>query len=156
MNVSESEHEGGCAERFMTCLWYESGAEEAARFYCSLFPDAVILLSSPMATTFRLGDQRYMALNGGPHYRLSPAASVVVECDDQAEIDRLWAALGEGGAFSRCGWLTDRFGLTWQVIPRALGQMMSDPDPAKVQRVVAAFMPMDKLDLATLEAAFRG
>lgn len=144
------------SDRFMTCFWYSSQAEEAARFYCSLFPDAEILQSSSLATVFRLGAQRFMGINGGPHYVLSPAASVSVECEDQAEIDRLWAALGEGGAYSRCGWLTDRFGLSWQVVPKALGQMMSDPDPARVQRVVEAFMPMDKLELAALEAAYRG
>lgn len=149
--------------RFATCLWFDAQGETAARFYCELFADAEVLKVTRTApdgpalmVEFRLGAQRYQALNGGAHYVLSPAASISVLCDDQAEIDRLWAALGEGAHFSNCGWLTDRFGLSWQIVPRALPEMMNDPDPAKVARVVQAFMPMDKLDLATLIRAYQG
>jgi predicted 3-demethylubiquinone-9 3-methyltransferase (glyoxalase superfamily) len=98
----------------------------------------------------------YLALNGGPHYKLSPAASIMVYCDDQAEVDRLWAALCEGGAESRCGWLTDKFGLSWQIIPRAFMEMMKSDDKEAVGRAFQAMMTMAKLDMPTLQKAYDG
>lgn len=146
-----------------TCLWYDSQAEEAARFYTSLFPNSRITSISrqpdgrALLVEFTLDGVRYQALNGGPVYRLSEACSLSVACDTQAEIDRLWSALvAEGGEESQCGWCRDRFGLSWQIVPRRLGEWMTDPDPARVARVVAAFMPMKKLELAVLDAAYRG
>lgn len=146
-----------------TCLWYDSQAEEAARFYTSLFPNSRITSISrqpdgrALLVEFTLDGVRYQALNGGPVYRLSEACSLSVACDTQAEIDRLWSALvADGGEESQCGWCRDRFGLSWQIVPRRLGEWMTDPDPARVARVVAAFMPMKKLELAVLDAAYRG
>jgi predicted 3-demethylubiquinone-9 3-methyltransferase (glyoxalase superfamily) len=149
--------------RVSTCLWYDSDAEEAARFYTSLLENSRIRAigrqpdGRVLVVDFELDGVPFQALNGGPVYQLNEACSISVSCDDQAEIDRLWAALlAGGGEESRCGWLKDRFGLSWQIVPRALATMMTDPDPARVARVVEAFMPMIKLDLAVLEAAYRG
>jgi predicted 3-demethylubiquinone-9 3-methyltransferase (glyoxalase superfamily) len=150
-------------QKVKTCLWFDADGEEAARLYTSLFersritavsrrPDGTALL-----VEFELDGVGFQALNGGPHYRLTEACSLSVACDTQAEIDRLWdALLAGGGEESHCGWLRDRFGLSWQIVPRSLGPMMTDPDPARVARVVEAFMPMTKLDLGALEAAYRG
>lgn len=148
------------------CLWFDDQGEEAARFYTALFADlpgtGIGAISrrpdgSALVVEFELGGVGFQALNGGPTFVLSEACSISIACEDQAEIDRLWTALvANGGAESQCGWLRDRFGLSWQITPRAMGEMMSDPDPARVQRVVAAFMPMKKLELAVLEAAYRG
>ena len=150
------------APSISTCLWYEAHAEEAATLYCSLFPDAHILSRMPQIgdpqgraflVEFNLMGQVYTAMNGGPHYQLSPAASIMVMVETQAEVDRLWAALLDGGRESRCGWLTDRFGLSWQIIPRALPRLMAQD---KSGRVVQAMMGMIKLDIAGLEAAAQG
>lgn len=144
-----------------TCLWFDNQAEEAARFYCGLLPNSHITeifrkggaAEAPAFTVaFTLMGQAYWGLNGGPYYKLSPATSISVYCDTQDEVDRLWRALLEGGEASRCGWLTDRFGLSWQIIPRALPRLLkSDPTGA----VMAAMMGMVKLDIAALEAAAR-
>jgi predicted 3-demethylubiquinone-9 3-methyltransferase (glyoxalase superfamily) len=146
-----------------TCLWFDANAEEAAGFYTSLFENSRISAISrqpggrALMVEFELDGVVFQALNGGPYYKLSEACSLSVACDTQAEIDRLWSALtADGGEEGKCGWLKDRFGLSWQIVPRALGPMMTAPDPARVARVVAAFMPMKKLDLEALEAAFRG
>ena len=145
-----------------TCLWYESGAEEAAMLYCSLFSDARILTRMPQVgdpqgraflVEFTLMGQAYTAMNGGPHYKLNPAASIMVMVETQAEVDRLWSALLEGGQESRCGWLTDQFGLSWQIIPRALPRLMKADASGRVMR---AMMGMIKLDVAALEAAAKG
>ncbi len=145
-----------------TCLWYEANAQEAATLYCSLFPDARITARMPQIgdpqgraflVEFTLMGQAYTAMNGGPHYKLNPAASIMVMVETQAEVDRLWDALLEGGQESRCGWLTDRFGLSWQIIPRALPCLMKAD---KSGRVVQAMMGMIKLDIAALEAAAKG
>jgi predicted 3-demethylubiquinone-9 3-methyltransferase (glyoxalase superfamily) len=150
-------------QRVTTCLWYDTQAEEAANFYTSLFDDSCITAISrqpggqALLVEFELAGVAYQALNGGPVFRLSEACSLSVACETQAEIDRLWTALTAGGGEeSQCGWLKDRFGLSWQIVPSALGPMMTDPDPERVGRVVAAFMSMKKLDLAALEAAYRG
>lgn len=129
-------------------LWFDSNAEEAARFYVSLFPRSKITSASPMSVTFELDGRPFFALNGGPTYQLSPAFSMYVSCKDQAEIDHFWnALLVDGGEPSRCGWLVDRFGLSWQVIPEELPQLISNP------RGLQAMLGMTKIDLAALRAS---
>lgn len=146
-----------------TCLWYEDKAEEAATLYCSLFSDARISNVFRMQGTpdnkafmveFTLMGQSYAAMNGGPRYTLSPAASIVAHVDTQSEVDRLWdALLADGGSESRCGWLTDRYGLSWQIIPRALPRLLQADTTG---RVIQAMMGMVKIDVAALEAAAAG
>lgn len=131
-----------------TCLWFESQALEAAEFYCSLFSGAQIIQQNGFMVLIDLNGQRYMLMNGGPRYQLSHAVSLVVECESQAEIDRYWNALVKDGQEGHCGWLTDRFGLSWQVIPSVLSKLFSDPE--KGQRVQAAFGQMKKIDLEIL------
>ncbi len=155
--------QGEVSARVRTCLWFDGGGEEAARFYVSLLPDSRIEAIShrtpegkALVVQFRLAGAPYMILNGGPHYKLNPAASISVLADTQGEIDRLWDALIEGGEAMRCGWLTDRWGVSWQIVPRILPQMFDAPDRAAAGRAQAAMMEMVKLDIATLEAAFAG
>jgi predicted 3-demethylubiquinone-9 3-methyltransferase (glyoxalase superfamily) len=143
--------------KISTFLWFDAGADEAARLYCSIFPISKITSSSPMSTTFEIEDQRFIAFNGGPHYKLNPATSLFVSCTTQDEVDALWNRFIEaGGTPSKCGWLVDRFGLSWQIIPKQLMELMSDPDPVRSQRVVQAMLGMQKLDIAGLERAHRG
>lgn len=143
-------------------LWFDSEAEAAANLYCSIFENSRILDISRagekvMSVTFEVAGQRLMALNGGPHYKLSAAFSLFVSVESQAELDRTWdALLAGGGEPTRCGWLVDRYGLSWQVIPTALPRLMSDPDPARAGRAVQAMMSMVKLDIAGLERAAAG
>lgn len=156
------------SRKISTCLWFDNDAEQAIEFYLSVFPDGELLnvlrngehgpgpKGSLLAATFRIADQQIEVINGGPTYKLSPAASLVVHCDDQAEVDRLWDQLGNGGRLQQCGWLQDRFGLSWQIVPRVLYQMLQDPDAARAGRVMAAMMKMVKLDIATLERARDG
>lgn len=152
-----------------TFLWFDGNAEEAATLYTSLIPDSRIThvarwgdggpapKGTVMTVAFDLGGQRFTAINGGPHYKLTPAVSVVISCETQAEIDRYWdALLSGGGKPSRCGWLEDRFGLSWQVIPSTIGQLLGDSDPARAGRVGQALMAMVKLDVAALERARDG
>ncbi len=140
-----------------TFLWFESNADDAAELYCSIFPGAKITQSSKMSTSFQIDDQRFVAFNGGPHYKLTPAVSVFISCNTQDEVDTLWDRfLSTGGEESRCGWLTDKFGLSWQIIPRQLFELMNDPDPAKSGRVVQAMMKMKKIDIAGLQRAYDG
>ena len=146
-----------------TCLWFNDSAEQAATLYCGLFPDAKITNvfrqgSAPDAPAFMvefsLMGQSYAAMNGGPHYTLTPAASIMAHVDTQAEVDRLWEALvADGGTESRCGWLTDRYGLSWQIIPRALPRLLQSD---KTGKVMQAMMGMVKIDVAALEAAAKG
>jgi len=142
-----------------TCLWYEAQAEQAATLHCSLFPDARITQRMPQhgdpqgrafLVEFTLQGQSCTALNGGPHCKLTPAASIIANVDSQEEIDHLWDALVLGGQPSRCGWLTDRFGLSWQIILRALPRLLQND---KTGRVMRAMMGMVKIDIALLEAA---
>lgn len=130
------------------CLWFDGKAKEAADFYCSIFKDGKILQENPMVVTFIARGLKFMALNGGPHYQFTPATSFVVECDTQEEIDYFWEQLGAGGRYDQCGWLSDQFGVSWQIVPSILGQLMSDPERAP--RVVAAFLRMTKFDIDTL------
>jgi predicted 3-demethylubiquinone-9 3-methyltransferase (glyoxalase superfamily) len=150
--------------KIRTCLWFESRGDEAAAFYVSLLPDSAIdgvlrfdPAGPPHVVDFTLAGVPYMALNGGAHYRLSPAASIAVRTADQAETDRLWdALLADGGEASMCGWLTDRFGVSWQIYPEALLRLMSDPDREAAARVDQALHQMQKVDIAVLAAAHRG
>jgi predicted 3-demethylubiquinone-9 3-methyltransferase (glyoxalase superfamily) len=149
-------------------LWFDSQAEEAANFYVSLFKNSKILniarygdagpgpKGSVMLATFQLEGQDFMALNGGPTYTLSPAISLFVSCETQAEVDELWEKLTAGGSEVQCGWLKDRFGLSWQVIPKALMELMQDKDPVKSQRVFKAMLGMTKIDIEGLKRAHRG
>jgi len=144
----------GMQNKISTFLWFDSGAEAAAQLYCSIFPISKITQTSKMSTNFEIEGQRFIAFNGGPHYQLTPAISLFVSCDTQPEIDALWTRFLEaGGTESRCGWLTDRFGLSWQIIPRRLLELMSDPDQARADRVVQAMLGMQKIDIAALERA---
>ncbi len=156
--------------RITPCLWFDRNAEEAARLYTSLLPDSRIdhvtaySVETPsgkpgetMLVEFTLAGQSYMALNGGPLFKPNEAVSFSVSCEDQAEVDRLWDALtANGGAPQQCGWLKDRYGFSWQIVPKALTVMMKDKDPEKVRRVMEAVMAMVKLDLPKLKRAFDG
>jgi len=147
-------------------LWFDTQAEEAANFYVSIFPNSKITrvvrhtehtpgpAGSVLVVDFELEGEPVTALNGGPHHQLSEAFSFVVLCKDQAEVDHYWDKLSEGGQTSVCGWTKDRFGLSWQVTPDALLEMITDPDRAKVDRVMAAMMQMTKLDIARLREAY--
>jgi predicted 3-demethylubiquinone-9 3-methyltransferase (glyoxalase superfamily) len=134
------------------CLWFDGHAKAAAEFYCSVFKNSKIISDSPMVVIFEVNGSKFMGLNGGPHFRFNEAVSFVVTCDTQSEIDFYWEKLTHaGGQESMCGWLKDRFGLSWQIVPSVLAKLMSDP--AKSERVGHALMKMKKLDIKTLEAA---
>jgi predicted 3-demethylubiquinone-9 3-methyltransferase (glyoxalase superfamily) len=149
-------------------LWFDNQAEAAMDFYVSIFPNSKVLSvqrygpggpgpeGSVMTADFELDGQRITALNGGPVYQLSPAFSFVIDCADQKEVDHYWDRLIEGGQASQCGWLTDRFGFSWQVVPKQLFETIGGPDAAGRQRAMAAMMQMVKLDVAKLEAAYAG
>lgn len=140
-----------------TFLWFESNANEAATLYCSIFPISKITSVTPTATSFEIEGQRFVAFNGGPHYKLTPAISLYVSCNTQDEVDALWTRfLAEGGRESKCGWLVDRYGLSWQIVPTIAIELLNDPDPVKVKRVVDALLAMQKLDIAALQRAYRG
>jgi predicted 3-demethylubiquinone-9 3-methyltransferase (glyoxalase superfamily) len=140
-----------------TFLWFEANADEAAKLYCSIFPISKITSSTTMTTSFEIEGQRFVAFNGGPHYKLNPAISLFVSCSTQDEVDALWNRfLAEGGKESQCGWLVDRFGLSWQIIPTQLLELMRDPDPATANRVVQCMLGMQKIDIAALQRAHRG
>ncbi len=130
------------------CLWFDNNAKEAADFYCSIFKSSKILQNSPIVTTFELNGTKFMGLNGGPKYKASPAVSFVIECDSQVEIDHYWSKLGEGGRYDMCGWLADKYGISWQIVPSILPNLMSEPE--KSERVMQAFLKMKKFDIQTL------
>ena len=155
--------------KIFTHLWYAKEAAEAARFYASIFPnsrvDRVTTLKSESPSgppgsvevvDFTLLGQRFQAMSAGPHHEFNDAVSIVVLCDDQAELDRYWDALLSGGGRPQaCGWLIDRYGLRWQIVPTRMDELMSDPDPVRSKRVSDAMLQMIKLDIATLERAYR-
>jgi predicted 3-demethylubiquinone-9 3-methyltransferase (glyoxalase superfamily) len=147
-------------------LWFDNNAEEAMNFYVSIFKNSQIVSvarygeggpgpkGTVMTGTFQLEGQKFMALNGGPQFRFTEAISFFVDCETQEEVDELWEKLSEGGEKSRCGWLKDKFGLSWQIIPSALGEMLQDKDPEKAKRVMMAMLQMDKIDIKTLKQAY--
>lgn len=135
-------------KKIFPCLWFNDQAKEAAEYYCSIFPNSKILSANPMAVVFELNSTKFMSLNGGPNYQFSPANSYVISCETQAEIDHYWDKLGEGGKYNRCGWLDDKFGVTWQIVPSILGALMNDQE--KALKVMYAFMQMTKFDIETL------
>lgn len=155
--------------RITPCLWFDFNAEEAVAFYLSVFPDGRVLevqrygdtmpalAGKVMTMVFEVAGMRLLALNGGPQFHFTEAISLAIECADQDEVDRLWAGLTAGGGKpSQCGWLKDRFGLSWQVLPRRLLELMRHPDPAVVARAFQAMLPMQKLDIAAVERAASG
>jgi predicted 3-demethylubiquinone-9 3-methyltransferase (glyoxalase superfamily) len=152
-------------QKITPCLWFDTQAEEAANFYVSLFEDAKITdtvrytevgpgpAGQVMLVFFTLAGQEFMAVNGGPQFPFTEAVSFHVSCKDQDEVDRFWAQLTEGGEESQCGWLKDRFGLSWQIVPERMGELLSDPDPARAQAAMQAMLQMGKIEIKTLEDA---
>jgi len=153
-------------QKITTFLWFDRRAEEAARFYTGLFKNSKVLSVSRLGdapggpvtiVTFQLEGQEFMALNGGPQFQFTEAISLYVDCETQQEVDALWEKLtADGGAPSMCGWLKDKFGLSWQIIPSALTRLMQDADPEKAKRVMDAMLEMQKIDIARLERAHAG
>ncbi|THC55333.1 VOC family protein [Streptomyces sp. A1499] len=149
-------------------LWFDTQGEEAAQFYCSVFPNSSIKnvshygenaprpAGTVLAVDFELDGEQFTAINGGPEFTFTEAVSLMIDCADQQEVDHYWSKLSEGGEEGPCGWLKDRYGLSWQVIPRALPELMNDPDPARAQRAAQAMFGMKKLDVAGLYAAADG
>jgi predicted 3-demethylubiquinone-9 3-methyltransferase (glyoxalase superfamily) len=152
-------------QKITTFLWFDNQAEEAANFYTSLFKNSRIVNvhrygtagpgpeGSVMLVTFELAGQQFHALNGGPEYTFTPAISLYVDCGSQEEVDELWARFTDGGREDACGWLTDRFGVSWQVIPRQLTDLLSDPDPGRANRAMQAMLGMKKIDVSAVQAA---
>jgi predicted 3-demethylubiquinone-9 3-methyltransferase (glyoxalase superfamily) len=144
-------------QKITPCLWFDGKAEEAARFYVSVFPDSAVTKVTPgptgaaLVVEFRLAGVRFLALNGGPQFTFNEAISLSVDCRSQAEVDELWDKLSAGGSGGQCGWLKDRYGVSWQVVPAVLPQLLADP--ATAGRVMTALMGMTKLDVAALQAA---
>jgi predicted 3-demethylubiquinone-9 3-methyltransferase (glyoxalase superfamily) len=153
-------------QKITPCLWFDGQAEEAARFYISIFPNSKINKvthygegaprpkGSVLTVLFELDGQEFLALNGGPEFQFTEAVSFIVNCETQQEVDRMWEKLSKGGKEVQCGWLTDRYGLSWQIVPTAVGKMLADPDPRRVERVFRAIMGMKKLDIKGLEEAY--
>lgn len=149
-------------------LWFDGKAEEATNFYVSIFKNSKITRVSRfgeggpapkgtvMSTSFQLEGQDFIALNGGPQFTFTPAISLFVNCETQAEVDELWQKLSEGGKQERCGWLKDKYGLSWQIIPTILGKLLQDPDPVKSKRAMTAMLQMDKIDIQGLQKAHDG
>jgi predicted 3-demethylubiquinone-9 3-methyltransferase (glyoxalase superfamily) len=147
-------------------LWFDNTAEEAIKFYTSIFKNSKVgnvtrygdagpgPKGSVMSATFEIEGQEFMVLNGGPHFKFTEAISMFVSVDTQQEVDELWEKLSAGGQKSRCGWLKDKFGLSWQIIPKALGELLGDKDPRKSQSVMNAMLQMDKIDIARLQDAY--
>jgi predicted 3-demethylubiquinone-9 3-methyltransferase (glyoxalase superfamily) len=159
-------------QKINPCLWFDTEAEEAAKFYCSVFKNSrVVKISryvnegqeihgkpagSVMAVEFEIAGQKFAALNGGPHFKFTEAVSFQVHCEDQDEVDYFWKKLSAGGTEGPCGWLKDKYGLSWQVVPEVLFEMLLDPDQKKAERVTKAFLQMKKFDIAALNRAYAG
>jgi two-component system sensor histidine kinase QseC len=161
--------QGDVMDKIATCLWFDGNAEEAVRFYTGIFGNSSIgdithygdampgKAGEVLTITFHLEGREFLALNGGPQYTFSPAISMFVKCESQEEVDRLWDKLLEGGGSPvQCGWLTDRYGVSWQIVPTQMMKILTDKDQTKVQRAMQAMMQMVKLDVKALEAAFNG
>jgi predicted 3-demethylubiquinone-9 3-methyltransferase (glyoxalase superfamily) len=155
-------------QKITPCLWFDGNAEEAMNFYLSVFKNSKALnisrygdvgpgaKGSVLVAMIQLEGQEFMLLNGGPQYKFTPAISMKVDCENQEEVDYYWNKLTEGGAESRCAWLVDKYGVSWQIVPTILGKLMSDPDPVKANRVMMAMLQMNKIDIAKLQAAYDG
>ncbi|MFB3883323.1 MAG: VOC family protein [Armatimonadota bacterium] len=159
-------------QKITPCLWFDGQAEEAATFYCSVFGNSKISSitrygeaaaeasgmpkGSVMLVAFQLEGQDFVALNGGPEFTFSPAISLMVSCETQAEVDRLWEKLTEGGEEVECGWLRDKYGVSWQIVPSILGEVMQDKDPVKTERFMRAVLKMKKFDVEELKRAYEG
>jgi predicted 3-demethylubiquinone-9 3-methyltransferase (glyoxalase superfamily) len=153
-------------QKITPCLWFDNQAEEAARFYTSIFKNSKVgkivycgegaprPKGSVLTVRFQLDGQKFLALNGGPQFKFTEAVSLMVNCKTQKEMDRMWAKLSEGGQEVECGWVKDKYGLSWQIVPTILAKMMSDPDPARAQRVLQAVLSMKKLDIKVLKKAY--
>jgi predicted 3-demethylubiquinone-9 3-methyltransferase (glyoxalase superfamily) len=153
-------------QKITTCLWFDNNAEEAINFYLSIFKDAKLVSvlrngdqgpgpkGTLLAASFQIEGQQIEVINGGPMFKLSEAVSLVVKCATQEEVDTYWDKLGSGGQYQQCGWLKDRFGLSWQIVPSVLYEMLQDPDPRKAERAMQAMLKMEKLDIATLKQAY--
>ncbi len=153
-------------QKIFPCLWYDGQAEDAARLYTSIFPNSRIenisyygdagpgQKGTVITVTFQLNGQEIMALNGGPEYKFTPAMSLFVNCETQEEVDHYWEKLSEGGEKGQCGWLIDKYGVSWQIVPTILGVLMNDKDPRKAANVVHAMLQMRKLDIAELKQAY--
>jgi len=155
-------------QKITTFLWFDNNAEEAMNCYVSIFPNSRILgvsrygeagpgpKGTVMVGTFELDGQKFMALNGGPQFKFTEAISLLVNCETQEEVDDLWEKLAAGGRRDRCGWLKDKFGLSWQIIPSVLGELVQDKDTEKSRRVMEAMLKMDKIDIGLLKQAYEG
>lgn len=155
-------------QKIVTFLWFDDQAEEAANFYVSLFPDSKVVdvtrygdvgpgpKGTVMSVTFQLAGQDYIALNGGPQFKFTEAISLFVNCETQAEVDELWEKLSDGGERGPCGWLKDKYGLSWQIVPTVLGELLRDQDSEKANRVLGALLQMSKLEIAGLKEAYQG
>jgi predicted 3-demethylubiquinone-9 3-methyltransferase (glyoxalase superfamily) len=154
-------------QKITPCLWFNDQAEEAVRFYCSIFKNSKIRRvaqygeggprpkGSVLTVLFQLDGQEFLALNGGPHFKFTEAISLIVNCKTQKEVDRMWDKLSEGGEKGQCGWLKDKYGLSWQIVPTLLPKLMTEPDPARSERVLQAVMRMKKLDIKGLKKAYK-
>jgi len=152
-------------QKIVPFLWFDTQSEDAAHFYVSVFKNSSIEnvsrftneegLDQVMSVTFMLDGHEYNALNGGPVFTFSPAISFFVNCEDQAEVDRLWNQLSDGGEQQQCGWLKDKYGISWQIVPTVLGELLGDEDPVKAQNVMEAMLTMNKIDIAELQKAYR-
>jgi predicted 3-demethylubiquinone-9 3-methyltransferase (glyoxalase superfamily) len=168
VETATSDAEGEAMQKITPNLWFDTEGEAAANFYVSLFENSKIVeitrygdagpreAGTVMTVTFQLDGEEFVALNGGPEFKFTEAVSLQVNCDSQDEVDRLWDALAEGGEIQQCGWLKDRYGLSWQIVPTVLSELVADPDPVKSQRVMQAMLGMKKLDIAELERAYKG
>lgn len=155
-------------QKIVTFLWFNSEAEEAANFYVSIFKNSKMgkiarygeagpgPKGSVLSVTFELEGQEFYALNGGPHFKFTPAISLFVNCETQEEVDELWGKFSAGGREDRCGWLQDKYGLSWQIIPKALGELLGDKDPKRAERAMKAMLKMSKIDIRALQEAAAG
>jgi predicted 3-demethylubiquinone-9 3-methyltransferase (glyoxalase superfamily) len=158
--------ERNAMQKITPFLWFDGKAEDAANFYVSIFKNSKIGTVNRygehgpgpkgmvMIATFQLDGQNFIALNGGPQFKFTPAISFVVNCDTQEEVDHFWEKLSQGGTTQQCGWLQDKFGVSWQIVPTALGKLMSDPDPQRTSRVMGALMKMNKIEIQALQQAY--
>jgi predicted 3-demethylubiquinone-9 3-methyltransferase (glyoxalase superfamily) len=154
-------------QKITPCLWFDDQAEEAVRFYTAIFKNSKVRKvarcgeggprpkGSVLTVLFQLDGQEFLALNGGPNFKFTEALSLIVNCKTQKEVDRMWEKLSEGGEKGQCGWLKDKYGLSWQIVPTVLAKLVTDPDPARAARVLQAMMGMQKLDIKGLKKAYR-